>query len=246
MTLGDQIHSFRNKLGLTQKELATNLFVSYQLVSKWERHISEPTTEMLLKIIKHYQLPFDYFTKSSIDEPLLQETEAIIAAFIESMIVSPDVMPTLSQVSQYSNLSLKQIERYYSTTTELIYEFIAVIDRKINLQVSLQVENRKDIIEIFVFDMAPMLYERRLVLHLLYSRPYIQNIWIKFITEKYHQLLLTHQNIKKSNRLDMEYLVELLTTLISVWLRQDNPESLEAFQNRVLKLFDHRSKNLIS
>lgn len=246
MLIGDHINTLRRQKFLTQKELANELFVSCQLISNWERHISEPTTEMLLEIIKHYQLPFDYFTESSKDEQPLQETEAIIDAFIESMAASTDVMPTLNQVSKYSDLSLAQIKNYFSTTTELVYEFIVVVDRKINLQVSLQVENRKDIIEIFVFDMAPMLYERRLVLHLLYSRPYVKNIWLKFIKEKYNQLLLSHQNLTESNRLDLEYLVELLTTLISVWLRQENPESLELFQNRVLKIFDRRSKNLIS
>ncbi|MCT4386636.1 XRE family transcriptional regulator [Leuconostoc pseudomesenteroides] len=246
MLIGDHIYALRQEKYLTQKELANELFVSSQLISNWERHISEPTTEMLLKIIKHYQLPFDYFTESSKDEPFMREKEAIVTAFVQSMVTCPDVMPTLSQVSKYSDLSLEQIKKYFSTTDELIYEFIVIIDRKINLQVSLQVENNKDIVEIFVFDMTPMLYERRAVLNLLYSHPYVKDIWTQFITEKYHQLLLTHQNMKKSNQLDLEYLVELLTTFISVWLRQENPESLEVFQNRVLKLFDHKSKNWIS
>ncbi|MGO2518177.1 MAG: helix-turn-helix domain-containing protein, partial [Leuconostoc falkenbergense] len=36
---------------LTQTELAKAIFVSYQLVSKWERNLSEPTAEMMFTII---------------------------------------------------------------------------------------------------------------------------------------------------------------------------------------------------
>lgn len=84
--------------------------------------------------------------------------------------------------------------------------------------------------------MAPMLYERRRVLNLLYARPYIKNIWIKFITTKYTQLLSSHQNVSRENSLDLEYLIGTLTTFISVWLRQPKPETLSAFQNRIIKL----------
>lgn len=242
MLIGERIYTLRKKKCVTQKELANKLFVSCQLISNWERHISEPTTDTLLEIIKHYQLPFDYFTESNRDDPIIPEKEAIVGAFIQSMVICPNVIPNLRQVSKYSDLSLEQIKSYFSTTNELIYELIVIVDKKIKLQVSLQVENNKNIVEIFIFDMAPMLYERRTVLNLLYTRPYVKDIWVKFITEKYNQLLLTHQNMKESNRLDIEYLVESLTTIIAVWLRKEEPEPLEIFQNRVLNLFGNSFK----
>lgn len=236
MLVGNHIYNLRQQKGLTQKELADQLFISCQLVSKWERHLGEPTTEMILQIIDKYQLPFDYFSKKNRNELLNQEKESIINAFIKSMLDYPDKMPTLEQVSNYSHLSQGKIKEIFSVTDELIYELIIVVDKNIQFEVASQIECDKDIVEIFVFNMAPMLYERRRVLNLLYTRPYVKNIWIKFITTKYTQLLSSHQKVSRENSLDLEYLIGTLTTFISVWLRQPKPETLSTFQNRIIKL----------
>ena len=41
MSIGDTIYSLRKDSGLTQKDLAENLGVNFQTVSKWERGVSQ-------------------------------------------------------------------------------------------------------------------------------------------------------------------------------------------------------------
>lgn len=48
--VGKTISLYRKRLGLTQKELADKLHISYQAVSKWEAGVSLPTVEMLYEI----------------------------------------------------------------------------------------------------------------------------------------------------------------------------------------------------
>ena len=46
----EEIFLLRNKLKLTQLELATQLRVNYSVVSRWERGISRPSRLMLRKL----------------------------------------------------------------------------------------------------------------------------------------------------------------------------------------------------
>ena len=52
MSLGNNIKSFRKKLGLTQEELASQLFVTSQAVSKWESENGLPDTAQIVPIAK--------------------------------------------------------------------------------------------------------------------------------------------------------------------------------------------------
>lgn len=48
--LSENIHSIRKSKGLSQEELAVKLNVVRQTVSKWERGLSVPDSEMLITI----------------------------------------------------------------------------------------------------------------------------------------------------------------------------------------------------
>ena len=52
MSLGNNIKIFRKKLGLTQEELASQLFVTSQAVSKWESENGLPDTAQIVPIAK--------------------------------------------------------------------------------------------------------------------------------------------------------------------------------------------------
>ena len=54
MTIGHQIKLLRQSKGLTQRDLADTLYISYQAVSNWERHQSQPTADMLLAILEKH------------------------------------------------------------------------------------------------------------------------------------------------------------------------------------------------
>ena len=55
MTIGHQIKLLRQSKGLTQRDLADTLYISYQAVSNWERHQSQPTADMLLAILEKHR-----------------------------------------------------------------------------------------------------------------------------------------------------------------------------------------------
>ena len=54
MNIGSKIKEYRTKKGLTQKELAENLNVTFQAVSRWENGEVEPSIDTIRKIIPDY------------------------------------------------------------------------------------------------------------------------------------------------------------------------------------------------
>ena len=50
MGVGQKIRELRNKAGLTQKQLADKLYITYQAVSRWENEDAEPSIDMLKRI----------------------------------------------------------------------------------------------------------------------------------------------------------------------------------------------------
>jgi len=50
MNIGDRLKKLRNDKNLTQKELASILYVSDKAVSSWEANRTEPSLELLVKL----------------------------------------------------------------------------------------------------------------------------------------------------------------------------------------------------
>ena len=59
MTLGQKIKKFRNEKHLTQKDLADQLNVSFQTVSKWENDENEPDIYTLKELSKIFNCSLD-------------------------------------------------------------------------------------------------------------------------------------------------------------------------------------------
>lgn len=236
MNLGKKIKILRKLKNLTQKELAKSLFVSYQLVSKWERNISYPTAETLLDIVNVYDLPLDFFINDTDIEPRMSEKEKIFVGFTECMFQSENDCPTIKSIASITNMTENTIKKYFNNINELIYAYIIHIDKNIKTEVEHKIIVNKNILTIFIEDMAPLLYHKRLELKILYTRPYIKNIWINFIHGKYKNILSNYTNFSGHNGLELEYAIDLLTSFISTWLRQPSPENLEDFQIRIKKL----------
>ncbi|MBQ7444330.1 MAG: helix-turn-helix domain-containing protein [Clostridia bacterium] len=64
MTIGENIHRLRTERCLTQEELAAALFVSSDLVSKWELNKRRPGYDMLRKIADHFGVSLDDIVSS--------------------------------------------------------------------------------------------------------------------------------------------------------------------------------------
>ncbi len=69
MILADKILYHRKKLGLSQEELAEQLDVSRQSISKWEGAQSIPDMDKIIKLSNLFSVSIDYLLKDEIEEP---------------------------------------------------------------------------------------------------------------------------------------------------------------------------------
>lgn len=74
MILADKIMSLRKKCGWSQEELAEQLGISRQSVSKWESGMSIPDLEKIVKMSALFGVSTDYLLKDEIEETLPSET----------------------------------------------------------------------------------------------------------------------------------------------------------------------------
>lgn len=63
--IGEKIKNKRKELNLTQEYLAKELNISRQAVSKWEKGLSEPSMDNLVKLSKIFGVDIDYFKKDN-------------------------------------------------------------------------------------------------------------------------------------------------------------------------------------
>lgn len=82
-TIGTKIANLRKANGMTQADLGTQLNVSYQAVSKWEREESCPDFDMLSRIAKIFNVPITYF-----------ESKAPAEEVATTVAVTPTEQPT--------------------------------------------------------------------------------------------------------------------------------------------------------
>lgn len=61
--MGDRLYQLRTKADLNQEQLANNVNVSRQAVSKWERGESQPDTNNLIALSELYGVTIDYLVK---------------------------------------------------------------------------------------------------------------------------------------------------------------------------------------
>lgn len=62
--IGDKIKQLRRKKGVTQTELAKVLNVTPQAVSKWERNVAFPETQLLIPIADYFSVTIDYLLRN--------------------------------------------------------------------------------------------------------------------------------------------------------------------------------------
>lgn len=65
MTLSEKLFMLRKKNGLSQEQLAEQLGVSRQAISKWESGQSVPENEKMIAISNYFQVSLDYLMKDS-------------------------------------------------------------------------------------------------------------------------------------------------------------------------------------
>ena len=73
MTLGQKIKKLRTEKGLTQKDLADQLHVTFQTVSKWESGTNEPDIATLKELSRFFGCSLDYLLND--DEEMSKDEE---------------------------------------------------------------------------------------------------------------------------------------------------------------------------
>lgn len=63
--IGEKIKNKRKELNFTQEYLAKELNISRQAVSKWEKGLSEPSMDNLVKLSEIFGVDIDYFKKDN-------------------------------------------------------------------------------------------------------------------------------------------------------------------------------------
>lgn len=71
--IGQKIKNKRKELNLTQEYLAKELNISRQAVSKWEKEISEPSMENLVKLSEIFGVDIGYFKNEKEEEAKIRK-----------------------------------------------------------------------------------------------------------------------------------------------------------------------------
>lgn len=77
MILADKIIELRKKAGMSQDELAEQMDVSRQSVSKWESAQSIPDLNKILKLSQIFGVSTDYLLKDDFEEPAQEVSETV-------------------------------------------------------------------------------------------------------------------------------------------------------------------------
>jgi len=84
MTLGEKIQHLRKTKGLSQEQLAAQITVSRQAISKWELGESVPDTDNIVQLSKIFEVSTDYLLtdefESDMDIPAVKQKEKIMVA----------------------------------------------------------------------------------------------------------------------------------------------------------------------
>lgn len=84
--LGDQMRRYRKQCGYSQKDLASQLFVTQQAVGKWERGEATPNPEAIIKMAKIFGVSTDALlgeNTSPVSSPTAHDDGSLMAAFFE-------------------------------------------------------------------------------------------------------------------------------------------------------------------
>lgn len=75
MSLGQKIKKLRTDKGLTQKDLADQLHVTFQTISKWESSTNEPDITTLKEIAKLFGVTLDYLVDENEESNQVESSE---------------------------------------------------------------------------------------------------------------------------------------------------------------------------
>ena len=90
MTFGEKLQKLRKERGWTQEQLAAQISISRQALSKWELGTAVPDTENVVQISKLFQVSTDYllYDEYESDDDLLAVRVSLLAMLIIGILSS--------------------------------------------------------------------------------------------------------------------------------------------------------------
>jgi len=112
MILADKIMTLRKKCGWSQEDLADQLGISRQSVSKWESGMSIPDLEKIIKMSSLFGVSTDYLLKDEIEAELPSETMATDDEVLRSV--------SLEEANTYMDLVKESAPKFATAISALI------------------------------------------------------------------------------------------------------------------------------
>ena len=101
--LGTQIATLRKRRGMSQEELANQLGVTRQAISNWERGMTQPDLEMLMKLAAIFETDLDglnYLSGKTIDFVNKKAFQGTLLAHVDGGV--PNLIVDVPELSAYS------------------------------------------------------------------------------------------------------------------------------------------------
>lgn len=120
MILAEKIMTLRKKNGWSQEELAEQLNISRQSVSKWESGASIPDLERIIAMSKLFDVSTDYLLKDEVEDEASSVSVDVYQA--------PDSrMVSVEEANDFMNLTAKTAVKMAIATTMCVFSPIPVI-----------------------------------------------------------------------------------------------------------------------
>ena len=128
MEIGNKIKQLRYKSGLTQEQLASNLGISAQSVSKWETAVSMPDITLLPLLAREFGVSIDELFDLTVDQKL-QRIEKRIEVEEE---LTPDVFREYEEVLKNELLKNNDKARILSLLANLYHHRMEADAKKVS------------------------------------------------------------------------------------------------------------------
>lgn len=106
MILADKIIHHRKSLALTQEELAAQLGVSRQAVSKWEGALSVPDMERIIQLAELFGVTIDYLLKDEMESPEYSTADSEGSLRVLSLEEAHDFLEKTARTSKMTALGV--------------------------------------------------------------------------------------------------------------------------------------------
>ena len=144
--LGEKIQRLRKEKGMSQEQLAAQLTISRQAISKWELGETMPDTENIVQLSKLFDVSTDYLLNDEIDINMVHVQEPTSPQYSESGIISPVKKNRVVSFIKYALIVLAIYMMFFAlaiiTKNFLMLPFFAMVATAVSIIVVIFIRKR--------------------------------------------------------------------------------------------------------